>query len=416
MPAVHMLFCGSPIIAIFIGSRIGPADQETNEKHVHLLIFYLNTFVVMWMTALTFIDLTKYAKEVIIFKIFLIPLLGLGILHSQHWCYPFIVFFQYSFYFIILLLLIKFRSDTLRLLLKRCLVTYLVVLILCSCLHRALGGDYLFTVNQISLPILLIGTLIWSWTSVYMNEKQPEGVFFWLIWLMYFMVFALGWIAATDLGQHRLQLTPFLIAMLFVFPILFLRAGLLRAIPIIIGLIGLSSLFIWLLQLDLSTLNPISRIGSLEERWLIIEAMGRKSFFFLFPQGLGSNYQNFSIGQDVKIAISARDAYPPHSGLFAMLYDLGFLGFMFLISLFILSVKRSTADSNLTVKNNRGTLMGGFNGPQLFGKIFFVLLAIFIVWNLAYIKVLPTGNTYSDDGLIIFLVATVLCFKLMTRH
>ena len=95
MPTVHMLFCGGvPLLLFLLDSRIGPADQETNEKHVHLLIFYLNTFVVMWMTALTFIDLTKYAKEVIIFKIFLIPLLGLGILAA----FPALVLSIYRFF------------------------------------------------------------------------------------------------------------------------------------------------------------------------------------------------------------------------------------------------------------------------------------------------------------------------------
>jgi hypothetical protein len=147
--------------------------------------------------------------------------------------------------------------------------------------------------------------------------------------------------------------------------------------------------------------------------------MLRGSFFFILPQGLGSSLQEFDLSKfDF---IGARALYPPHSGVAVILYDFSIFGVAFLIYV-VSKILKTTITENISgpILNTRNlsskTLLGShinyfpFSLNQL-KLLKWLVISIWLIQNLFYLKGVITADYFSDDGIVIYMLLYLIVRK-----
>jgi hypothetical protein len=140
--------------------------------------------------------------------------------------------------------------------------------------------------------------------------------------------------------------------------------------------------------------------------------MASDSFLFTLPQGLGSSLKQYDLSK--LPFIGERVFYPPHSGVAVILYEFSIFGVIFLIY-HISKILETTISGNIPSSNSSRRALSSttlldlqlnysrftLNQLKLLGWLVF---SIWLIHNLLYLKGVITADTFSDDGIIIYML------------
>ena len=261
-----------------------------------------------------------------------------------------------------------------------------------SVLHFYISdGDFLFTLAQIQLPTFFV-LFLFAYT-IY-NYDSKKNSYFYLTAFVYLAILLLGGFRALDLEQFRFQYLPIVLFLIIAF-LLLPKNTLIIALVILIGNLMYNTVeFVDIL---------LYRIGSFEERMVILYVMAVESFYFLVPQGLGASDKLFNISSLTVYALSERGLYTPHSGFASMLFDSSVFFFIFIIIFYINLFKRMKVDAHMIESANYLSK----------SRIPFLTIFIFLYFfeNIFYLKYTIAGATFSDDSLYIFIAMIFFYLK-----
>ena len=277
-------------------------------------------------------------------------------------------------------------------------VTYSIIgIVVFASLHYLVsGGDFLFTLCQIQLPFILLICLLVLKT---VKLTRLQSIYLVFLLLIFFYVLYLGGKRADLLNQFRFQLLPIAQTVLIVFLFLPRLLKYFLFIPIIYAsfthytyLVGVAAY----------------RLGSFDERISIVKAMALESGNFFLPRGLGSTFKQYDISSLTEYSQSTRSLYPPHSGMAVILAEYSIFGII-VITLFIINhVTRRLRYE----KHNVPVNLHGVRAKHGAGGLILILLTVWLVENLFYLKAVITGATFSDDFLFLCLASLIYLVKI----
>ena len=269
-------------------------------------------------------------------------------------------------------------------------ISQTAMLILGGIFSGVSGGDFLFSLTMIQLPVIVTSTAF----LVYFGSFDKKCK---LALSIYFIQLSLGAYMATSQGDFRLQFTPLGYTGIFIVLLCLGRMFRYRLSGIIVFFLVISG-GLFLFSSFVSSILDY-RFGSLLERMEIARAMARESMYFLLPMGFGGSLIDFDISDGLNGLSTGRSVYPPHSGLAIIFFEISYFGF----AIFVLSFWFGTF---------RGLKAPLIMPASKFGhrRVRFFLLALLGSWvfeNLFYIKAIIGPDYLSNDFLLPMILFTI---------
>lgn len=272
--------------------------------------------------------------------------------------------------------LIDASKEYKKYIIEICLFSNVMATTIAAVIHRTLlDGDYLFSLLQINMPIVLIGYIL----TVFIMKKQRTKILARWYFAIYLIILLAGADRAATLDQYRLQASPIIISALFIGISLFLHYGYL-------GKIILTGLVVLFYNNILKNMLA-NRIGSLEERVLIFNQMAQDTYYFLVPHGFGSSLRSYSIGEHFVVSQGTRGEYPSHSGLASLLYELSVWTLLILVS--VIAFKYRFNLINLSYIKIR--------------KLEISAITAFALWNVMYVVAIPSSKPMETNGFVMLI-------------
>jgi hypothetical protein len=264
---------------------------------------------------------------------------------------------------------------------------------------------------MIQFPLFLFGFLV-----VYIFNKKLSLSLLPVLFI-YILTVAHGIMIEVDNNSLRLQFISLGMAAIILMIFFLVAINLSKNLYYSILIVMTATFIIFFGEID-STFQFENRLISLLERTHIFLFMAAESFWFLLPQGFGSSLKQFDLSN--LSFIGARALYPPHSGIAVVLYEFSIFGFLYYIYAVSKMMKIALSSSaNHSELNSNKSLDGvkdalancpSFSSRQL--KIIKLLvILIWLIHNLLYLKGIITADYFSDDGIIIY----ILIFIILTR-
>lgn len=393
---VLFIFVNLPIFSYLTQSFFDGKDVNgayTFQFSILLYLLYFMQFLILFYTTRN-----NFYRGNLAYLYFLLAFtFCLGIIFAEMKQVPLLMAINTSTYLLLFQYLFSKKLIVLQEIVYSGLKYSIIGTVLFASVHYfASSGDFLFTLCQIQLPFIILIYLLLLKT---MTLTRLQSIYLALLLLIFFYVLYLGGKRADLLNQFRLQFLPIAQTVLIVFLFSPRVIKYLVFIPIIYAsftnytyLVGIAAY----------------RLGSFDERISIIKAMALEGGNFFLPLGLGSTFKQYDISSLTEYSQSTRSLYPPHSGMAVILAEYSIFGII-VIALFIINyVTRHLRYE----KDNLPVNLHGVRAKHGAGALILILLTVWFMENLFYLKAVITGATFSDDFLFLFLASLIYLVKI----
>lgn len=384
----------------YVEHNFGEAVQLT--ARLLFLLFWFISFILSF-TYIKNLSIAKHYYSILGLTLFLTTL---GIINGQRPHDSFYVFCKLFTYLHVFLYLSTWSlTSNIRLLVKLTFYSALVYITF-NYINIYRSGNSFYTLGLIQLPLFIFTILV---ASIF--NKRFRSFLLLVIFFIYIYVIYQGALVEVENDSLRIQYLPVglsILILLSFFLIWLVRSAVLYYF-LALSLIALFGIYFEEISLFFLFEN---RQTSFLERLYIFSFMMSDSFLFTLPQGLGSSLRQFDLSQ--LTFIGERVFYPPHSGVAVILYEFSIFGVIFLIY-HTSKILETTIPGNIpSSKSSRGALSSTtlldlqinysrftLNQFKLLGWLIF---SIWLIHNLFYLKGVITADTFSDDGIILYML------------
>lgn len=371
--------------------------KDANEQYTFafsLLLLFL--YALQFLLVLTFKKNLQIKGNYVYIFLVLIFLCFIGIGLSDTPVVPLLVLLQYLTLFLLLNQFLFYSLKDLQNILFVSLISMILGFCFFAIMHSVVSnGDYLFTLAQIQIPVIVFSYITIRKTVV-MTEKQLFLLY--LCLTFYLAILFLGSEKALLLQQYRIQFLPVGLTSIIIFlylprKIKYLVFPPLMCIPVLYydSVVGILAY----------------RLGSFSERVSLFYKMASESSYFLIAKGLGSSLKQYDLSTLEYISGSERKLFPPHSGIAVILVEFSIPVILLIAALTISQITKSIQVQRVDLSNDENFLRVQKHSVPALG----ILFVLWFFENTFYLKAVISGATFSDD----FLFLTLLLFVFLVR-
>lgn len=398
----------------FFSNLVSSYVQHNLGDNLELItkIPFLLLWSVLYILTFTYIKGLGIARQYYSILFIVLFLTTLGIIIGQRPHNSLYTYLQLFTYLHIFLYLSTQSIKSNILLLGKIILYSVLTYILFNFINIYRNGNSLYTIGMIQLPLWIFAVLV-----IFSFNKKIGLLLLVLKCILIYIIYKSA-IFEVGIDSVRLQYLPLGLSVMIILSIFLIWLNLSTTFYL--------SVFFSLITIFLVYFEEFSqfflfenRMTSFLERFHIFLFMLRGSFFFILPQGLGSSLQEFDLSKfDF---IGARALYPPHSGVAVILYDFSIFGVAFLIYV-VSKILKTTITENISgpILNTRNlsskTLLGShinyfpFSLNQL-KLLKWLVISIWLIQNLFYLKGVITADYFSDDGIVIYMLLYLIVRK-----
>jgi hypothetical protein len=384
----------------YVEHNFSEAVQLT-ARFLFLLFWFIPFF--LSFTYVKHLSIAKHYYSILGLTLFLTIL---GIINGQRPHDSFYVFCKlFTYLHVFLYLSTCSPTSNVRLLVKITFYSALVYITF-NYINIYRSGNSFYTLGLIQLPLFIFSILV---ASIF-NKRFG----FFLLLVIFFInicVIYQGALVEVENDSLRIQYLPVGLSILIL--LCFFLIWLVRSANLYyflaLSLIAVFGIYFEEISLFFQFEN---RRTSYLERLYIFAFMASDSFLFTLPQGLGSSLKQYDLSK--LPFIGERVFYPPHSGVAVILYEFSIFGVIFLIY-HISKILETTISGNIPSSNSSRRALSSttlldlqlnysrftLNQLKLLGWLVF---SIWLIHNLLYLKGVITADTFSDDGIIIYML------------
>lgn len=389
----------SYISASYVEHSFGEAVQLTAK--LLFLLFWFISFIVSF-TYIKHLSIAKHYYSILVLALFLTTL---GIINGERPHDSLYVFCQLFIYLhVFLYLSTQSLISNIRLLVKLIFYSALVYITF-NYLNIYRTGNSFYTLGLIQLPLFIFTILV---ASIF---NKRFGLFLLLVIYIYIYVVYQGALVEIENDSLRIQYLPVGLSILILlsFFLIWLDRSVIFYYFLAFSLIAVIGIYFEEISLFFLFEN---REGSFFERLYIFSFMMLDSFLFTLPQGLGSSLRQFDLSK--LPFIGERIFYPPHSGVAVILYEFSIFGVVFLyyfiskifetttlVNIPSSNLSRSALSSSTLLDLNLNSSCFNFNQLKL---LRWLVISIWLIQNLFYLKGVITADYFSDDGIILYML------------
>lgn len=394
------------IFSYLISSYAEHNFDETQRVVIKLIFLFFWTFsYFVSFDYIKSINISKYYYRVLFLSLILT---SLGIYIGKRPYDSIYVFFLFFTYLHILLFLSTKNIKYNAYLLKNLILVSAVIYIFLNYFNLLFNGNSLYTLGMIQFPLFLLGFLV-----VYILNKKLASCLSPVLFI-YTLTVAHGIMIEVGNNSLRLQFIPLGMVVIILMIYFLVAINFTKNLYYFI-LIVITTIFIVFFGEIASTFKFENRLTSLLERFHIFIFMAAESFWFILPQGFGSSLKQFDLSG--LSFIGARALYPPHSGMAVVLYEFSIFGVLYYIYAVYKMMKIAlSSNANQDELNSNKPLdivkdalayCPSFTSKQL-KLIKLLIILIWLIHNLLYLKGIITADYFSDDGIIIYMLIFIL--------